>query len=121
MILASLLSRRWKPPSNELGPISEPNPNDYFPHLFRYALSESAALSATVNGLIPPDEHLLHRWGSMNRNPTDQVMPGFIRLVPGAGYDAPAAAGRPFLPVGSPESQTAFGIDIPFAVTWIVV
>ena len=48
-------------------------------------------------------------------------MPGVIRLVPGAGYDAPAAAGRPFLPVRRPESQTTFGIDIPFAITRIVI
>lgn len=89
--------------------------------IFFIRRSEPEALPATVNGLIPPYEHLHGRGGSMNRNPANQVMPGFIRLVPGAGHDAPAAAGRPFLPVGCPESQTAFGIDIPFAVTRIVV
>jgi len=29
----------------------------------------------------------------MNRDPANQIMPGFIGLVPGAGGDAPTAAG----------------------------
>ena len=87
----------------------------------RNTLNESNVLLPAVKSFVPPYEHLLNLGGSMNRYAADQVMPGVIRLVPGAGYDAPAAAGRPFLPVRRPESQTTFGIDIPFAVTRIVV
>ena len=56
----------------------------------------------------------------MDGRPPDQVMIENERLVPWADGHAPAAAGKPFFLVHSPEGETAVGPDIPLSEARVI-
>ena len=76
---------------------------------------------ALVGDLVTQNQELFNETGRADGQPAHSVMKPIHGLVPGTDCDTAAATTGPFSLIHSPEDDTFFGINPPFASTGIVM